>query len=317
MKILILLSAGLLLLVLPVAAETVEISLHGEAEVDSTRIRLDDIADIEGAGDELGDELADIQLEKAAPPGYSKKINRSLIKLLIKNSGLDYENIDFDGEQAVRVYTSSREIAAAEIEEFLRDSISSQFSDELHVQLETDIGSITLPDGKYSLEIAEEKEEISPGRNTLRLLVKSGGEVYKRVFVTCIVGIEKDVFKARRDLQRGEKVRKSDFTAGEEFVTEEGDVIDSLEEAEAGKYILRRDLKKGELLTTEYLEQPVLISRGQQVKLEVISGNIRVYAEVEALQRGKAGETIRIKNNENNRRLRAEVVSDELVRIEK
>ncbi|MFW6386441.1 MAG: flagellar basal body P-ring formation chaperone FlgA [Bacillota bacterium] len=322
MKIIAIVSAVVMLLALPVAAENVKIILQGESEVDSTRIRLGDVARIEGAGEKLKELLAALELDKAAPPGYSRKINRSLIKLLLANSELvannelEYENISYGGESTVRVHTSSRAVTGEEIENFIRQEIAAGPEEELEVELKGDIGDIILPDGEYSLKIGGE-EKISRGRNTLRLLVYSGEEVYKRIFITCNVGVKKDVFIAREDLGRGVNVNKSDFENKKELITTGEEIIDSWDETGSDDYILRQGLKKGEVLTREHLELPVLIDRSQMVKLEVISGNVRVHAEVEALQRGRAGETIRVKNLATDRRLQAEVISDELVRIEK
>jgi flagella basal body P-ring formation protein FlgA len=74
-------------------------------------------------------------------------------------------------------------------------------------------------------------------------------------------------------------------------------------------------IAKGDLLTTYYLQKPVLISWGDEVQAEVVVGNVRIKTTVKAYQSGKKGDFIMVENKISGYRFKAMVINSNLVRV--
>ena len=79
--------------------------------------------------------------------------------------------------------------------------------------------------------------------------------------------------------------------------------------AKAGKYSeLMRDMLPGQVLRRQDIRPSVLVKKGQMVSFQVgQSANFMITATVQALQDGRMGEQIRLKNPESGRSLTAVV----------
>jgi len=65
-----------------------------------------------------------------------------------------------------------------------------------------------------------------------------------------------------------------------------------------------RDLMPGTPLRSQDIRPALLVRRGQMVMLSIgLSGDLQVKARLEALQDGRMGEQIRLKNRESGRQI--------------
>lgn len=78
---------------------------------------------------------------------------------------------------------------------------------------------------------------------------------------------------------------------------------------------LRRPLKQGEPLRAGVLIEPLVVKRGDEVRLLALSGAIRVSAQGTAMGSGRIGEQIRVKNNNSSRVVKGEVIGVGQVKI--
>lgn len=94
-----------------------------------------------------------------------------------------------------------------------------------------------------------------------------------------------------------------------------GQALDSIEAALDGE--LTRDIRAGQPLSGRDLRPAVLVKRGQIVTLSTRqSSGFSVNAQVEALQDGRRGESIRLKNRESGRILTGVVSGNNLVELQ-
>jgi flagella basal body P-ring formation protein FlgA len=77
----------------------------------------------------------------------------------------------------------------------------------------------------------------------------------------------------------------------------------------------RRSLTAHDPLSTQDVAVAVVIQRGDLVRIVLESSLIKVTTSGEALEAGKPGETIRVKNSSSNREVRAQVIDKHTVRI--
>lgn len=94
-----------------------------------------------------------------------------------------------------------------------------------------------------------------------------------------------------------------------------GQALDSIEAALDGE--LTRDIRAGQPLSGRDLRPAVLVKRGQIVTLSTgQSSGFSVNAQVEALQDGRRGDSIRLKNRESGRIITGVVSGNNLVELQ-
>lgn len=93
-----------------------------------------------------------------------------------------------------------------------------------------------------------------------------------------------------------------------------GHYFNSLEEA-VGQ-VLRRPVRTGTVLTPTMLESPQLINRGDLLTIRVQRAQVSIEVQGTALERGKLGETIRVRNNQSNNIVAGRVIADGIVVVE-
>ena len=69
-----------------------------------------------------------------------------------------------------------------------------------------------------------------------------------------------------------------------------------------------RPLRPGQVLQKRLLAAPVLVKRGEVVVIEARSGPIQVTASGEALEPGRQGDVVRVRNVNTGKIIRARVV---------
>ena len=80
-------------------------------------------------------------------------------------------------------------------------------------------------------------------------------------------------------------------------------------------YVARTSLRPGKVISPSNVQRPYLIQRGQVVELIHRSGPLQVTARVEALQRGRLNDWIRVKNTNSQKVIRARVFENGIVRM--
>ena len=79
---------------------------------------------------------------------------------------------------------------------------------------------------------------------------------------------------------------------------------------------LRRNLRAGTVLSADMLEHPLLIQRGEQVTIRVVKPGIRIEMKGSALEDGKIGERIRVRNEQSQKVVSGLVLERGLVQVE-
>ena len=137
--------------------------------------------------------------------------------------------------------------------------------------------------------------DLSPIKSRVNVRVSCGGTQPWGLYVPATVSIYQPVVVAARNLSRGDTVEATDVTLDLRNILAPG--TPALQEAAdaIGKKV-RRTIAQDIEITGNLLEEPILVRRGDNVKLTSWSGPISVRTEVKALGNGREGERIRVKN---------------------
>lgn len=123
--------------------------------------------------------------------------------------------------------------------------------------------------------------------------------------------IAADVVVVVNDLKAGTPIDTSSLKLEHRDVTATPSAVTKVDEV-AGK-TSRRALRAGQLVDRRWLNESVLVKRNSKVTIVARNAGVEVHVAAEALQSGKRGEVIPVKNSTNGTVIRARVIGPDAV----
>ncbi len=294
------------------------ISVEEEVELSSEWIKLGSIAQFSGIPEKLEKELSAIKLEKAARPGYNKRISKQLVKLILKDKGYNIVEFELDIPNIVKVKTLSSEISSENLAGFVKNYVKNNINydyENLEIEILSSPSEVIIPDANYNFKVSRNKSDYR-GSYSLPVDIIVNDSSYKRIYVNIKTKIYKKVFVAKKTIFKGDKIAKNNFR----FETKDISNIDSTLITEWNNSlikdgILTKTISTGDVLTEDYLHKPIIIKWGDEIQAEVNIGGITVKTMVKAKDRGKKGDYILVENLKTGKEFKAEVISRRLVRL--
>lgn len=167
----------------------------------------------------------------------------------------------------------------------------------------------------FDVALSTHPQQTMAGWVPLTVAISSGGETLRRGVVTVRVDSERSALVTRRALRRGTILTAGDLMVEPRSASElSGSSLSELDLA-VGKR-LRRSLAAGATVSSDHLELPPAVKRGQRVKLELQHGRLRIEGFGRAQQDGRLGEWIRVRNLTSKREVTGLVAGDGVVRVD-
>lgn len=139
-----------------------------------------------------------------------------------------------------------------------------------------------------------------------------GSNKRKNAYVPFRVIRKSKVFVLTQDGKRGDVISENLVTQKETNLHERKAVYPSKLEDILGK-VLKKDVVAGTVITSALLNDPVLIQKGEMVNIIAENRRLLVQAKGKALEKGKMGDSIRVKNTSSDREIFGKVVGDNTV----
>ena len=163
-----------------------------------------------------------------------------------------------------------------------------------------------------SLDVFQANETRRTGYSSLQ--VRCPGPKSWKIYVPVKIKRFANVLVSKRTLARGHLISASDVTTiradisrlNNGYFTQVNDIKG---------LSLKRSLREGRILTNGMLERQRLIKRGEMVTILANTGSLAIRMKGIALMDGRAGELIRVKNNNSKREIQATVVASGTVEI--
>jgi flagella basal body P-ring formation protein FlgA len=300
------------------ASERLTISLKEQAAIGASTVLLGDVADLRGSDLGYLEQLAKLPLAAAPSLGFVMKLNRSQIQERISTVLGSTADFDVSGAAAVQVKLQGRTVQSDEIVPLLKVHLLETTpwkEGEVEIRSISNLEGVELPPGDVALLIPR-KTTVSGSRSALvPVEVIYDGKPYKTFWISVNLCIRASVLQAARKIPYGKTVTQEDIR---EAIVEIADArlacLRKFEDA-LGK-VTRRTLSPGDPLTRESLTDPFLVRSGDTVHLRLERNGIQVATLARAEQNGKLGQTIRIRNLDFARSLKAQVIGRGEVKIE-
>ena len=152
------------------------------------------------------------------------------------------------------------------------------------------------------------------GLTPVHVLVYVDGKFYRRAILYYRVAVSDTVLVAAHDLRPDQEIGTGDVRQAEIAVEDAGTVY-LRELAEVAGRVPSRFLKTGAPLSSDVLQAARVFEAGDPVTLVTSYNGIEVKAEGVALQRGRVGERIRVRNARSAKVLMGTVLDAHTVRV--
>jgi flagella basal body P-ring formation protein FlgA len=299
--------------------QKITIDLKETAVVESDKYMLSDIATIRAKDHKLRQKLESLVIGEAPRVGYVDRVRkRDLLPRIERHmpglhDNIEWKGADFSNVESVGVAFENQKVIGA-AEHKLRQWLSRRYGN-FTVKATGKHDDLYLPKGDVRLNPHLKDKERLNKRMNVWVDVFVGGRHYQSIPVWFAVSVEAPVLVATKEAKRGNKIIDN-------YVAE--DVVDiatvsgtpAKEDGIANKR-LKKDVKPGDVITRESLEDIPDVTKGTPVTVEASSGSVTIRSVAIALSDGMLGDTIEVRKPDTEIEYQVTVIGKNLVSADK
>lgn len=294
------------------------VQVHGSVEVNRDPITLGDIATVSCEDPETARRLETVVVGKAPLAGSRRRLSLDYIQLRLKQSGVDPVGIRMAGPEILEVHRGSIHLPAEEIDLLVRDFLAAHSGADGDEVIITDIDvpreGVTLPKGDLDYDMDVLKQRRFSGSQPVYVDFRINGKSAKRVLVNVHMAIMRDVLVTRYPIARHRRISEADLVVRRMNIADlPGDLITDMNDAIGLQ--AKRPIGAQMPLRTGWLEQPILVEKGDRVLLVAEYGGLRVTALGEVRRKGRLGERISVINLDSNKAVYGRLVNARTVAV--
>jgi len=258
-------------------------------------------------------------LRSAPAPGARGEISVSRISLAARRNGVEWRNDA--GLTHVVVARNGTQVPDMDVAAVIASAIEAQSSalpssSQLQVDFENGMAGIQVADGaEPSVKVEQLAFNQRSGAFTAILRAPANDMLSQLRRVTGRAYPVTDVPVLVRDMQPGEIVRQQDIDWVRLPANRVSQNIVTALEHLVGMSP-RRPARAGEPMRIADMQPPILIEKGAQVDVTLISGSLTLTARGRALESGAIGDVVSVVNTRSNRTIQGVVEGPNMVRID-
>lgn len=296
---------------------SLEIKVKDKALVDGETVSLGDIATFQPADDIRVDRLRAIEISVSPAPDTIRRIEKELIMYRVANHVNRDKDITLSMPESVVVERESQVISGKTLEKIFTDYVleNSPFDqDEIVIEKINTPLSLAFPKGRLDWEITEKQKNNYSGNISINVDFYLEGELQRKIVLSGKVGINKEVIKATRNINKGELISSKDITIVSEKGKNTKNSISSIEDV-IGKRATRR-IQADQTLQNGMVMVPPAIEKGAQIMIRAENDELVITASGKALEEGSVGDQIRVMNIASGKEIMATVKRHDLVQVQ-
>ena len=295
---------------LPTLAQENSIIIPSQVEVRSLDVQLSEIAKIKG-NPQFINQVETITLGQTPYPGYQRVIYRDDVIYALQQKNINISELKLRIPYQFTVKANYNQLAVEKLVNYGKSYIIEQLTyqrDKLQIKVLNPPEQLLVPAGKIDFEIEANASRRLLGVNMLPIKVLVDGESYRKFYVKFKTGVWQETLIAKERLARNQSLSEDLFAKQKKLITNGRSKYVS-SPAELKNKILKRPVAANEPLTYDLLETPALVKRWQEVELIAKIGGITVATTGKALETGREGDIIKVKNTNSNKKIEAKVVA--------
>ncbi len=300
-------------------SEPVVVSLKPTASVGKQLVLIRDIAALRGGDDFVRERIRRVDISDTPAAGSSEQISRKRVEIRLLLAGIAHDDFVVDGAERVTVTLGSGGVGDAAVVDAIRASLSQQLSidpKDVEVRIVQPIVQ-TLLSPETKLEDIELKPYLPLNPRPGKLRVKVGVFVKGSLTHTFSVLLDLTLYQtvpiATRVIARREEFNKENIQFERRAVSQQ--LRRSIATEVLGKKAKRR-IQPQEIIRVLDIAEPVtesnsvLIKPRDFVRMVVRKGSLTAVVPAgEALQQGRLGDLIRLRNPQSKKIVIGRVVS--------
>ena len=301
------------------------IALRPTAAVTSLHVTLGDVAVIQGGELSLRQQLARLDLTDLPQANPRAHVSREQVAFRIRLAGTDPQGFRVEGAPEVEVNLARCEVSEDELLAAARGVVLQRMpwpAEALVIQLAEPIHSLdTLDAAKEDVRLDADLRMtgLPLGKVRVDVAVRVKGQRRENVPVYLDVKLSQQVLVAAARIERGDVVREDEVRFEQRTVDRLNNYLTSGTNVvgNRAKFVL----VPGQVITSADVEpvvpdNPVLIRQHSLVRIVARVGSLQVSTAGEALQDGRAGQLIRVRNVDSNHIVLGRVVDRSVVEVD-
>lgn len=296
------------------ALQSLTVKLRPQASIKGVALILADIADLSGEEESKLEQLARTPLGSVSGV---RILSRAEVASLIRNERENLQDVILTGADFTRVSQTTRAPQAAEISAIVKSylaSVTSWQEEEIEIHDIENLKTIAIPEDGIALRVASRGVPASFENLLLSIEAVREGKVLKAFWIKADVRVRARVVQVVKPVGFRGVIQAGDLQEAVcEIANPRADYFRA--SAEAVGLVAKRALGIGELLSRNCVDEASLVRSGETVRLLVQSGGVRMSLLVRALQSGKLGDPIKVRNTDSDRVITAIVTGRGEVRV--
>lgn len=301
------------------AASPASIRVYEKVNVAGPDIFLGDIAQIDCADDARAAALRSLKIGNAAAPGGKVVFTEDLLKIRLAAASGDYTEVVWQIPALVTVETGAQSISADTLVNlaigFIEEQLRLEPMQRMHTVERAGMPNALLaPEGEISYQVTLPYGLKYNAPTNVLIWVYVDGQLYKKVTFRLRVHVYEQVVVTSRSLAAKQQITEADLHL-ENLDTSKIAAGYLTDVKKAVGLVVKRALPGGTPLSAIMLDKPVIIKRMTMINIISNVGGVEVRMEGQALQDGKEGQIIRVKNIKSDKMLNAKVVDASTVEV--
>lgn len=206
--------------------------------------------------------------------------------------------------------TANQTHSLAELESAVKTFLAQHYADTNAIKLEIQVNSLDprLQLSRCEQALAMKVNDTHYTGGNLTVHTACEGVSPWSVYVPAQVTIFRYMPVANRNLERGEIVSRVDISSEVVNISQvrQGQLTDA--ESIVGKEV-QRPVAQGDTFRSAGLAAPLVVKRGDLVRIEIQAGAISVASQGTAMSHGRVGDRIRVRNSSSDRIVTAQVIA--------
>jgi flagella basal body P-ring formation protein FlgA len=271
-------------------------------------LTLSDICVVRCDDRKLRQQILDVKMGRGAVAGETLEIDRRTILSRLGTEGIDTRDISFSGAEAAEITRIETTVESDKLLRLARLALAKQAQ---------------IPAGCSWNPAAAPRDMIVPGED-VALVPSVSGEGNRRRVVIAAVREGETLAKTQIDFSRTYRVQRAvalrDIPAGS-LVTESNARIETVESDRPGDdefatpigKLVTVDVDAGTVLRPGLVKAPsreIVVKRNQAVQMKIVAEGFSILAGGKALEDGRVGDYVKVRNVDSQRIIVARVAAD-------
>ncbi len=278
------------------------IEVADRVEVAKSEVYMADLVVARVLPPDWREHFASIYVGEAPGPGEVKYVQVELLtdylRKLLQGAGQDVQQVTIVVPKEIVVVRKVETIPVEEIEQIFTDYVMAHVPwkvSDVEISKIRYAGLAVVPSGERNVEVVADPHEDFLGAVTLTVHVMVEGKRVQSFQVSGMVDVYDQVLHAARGIAKGDTVEPEAFVAKRARVTDDPKDYGRSDLDVVGKRAVK-EIAAGEPLRLSFLENPIVVTKGDIVRVVINKPGLAVSMKAEVKDDGRIGDKVKVMN---------------------